>query len=68
LNSKKQELQELLKQTFDLKTEARFQNSLEKVIWVLFQKIEKASEISPTRVPYTKSSTVKFEIQSQIEL
>jgi hypothetical protein len=27
--------------------EARFQNSLEKVIWMLLQKIEKASEISP---------------------
>jgi hypothetical protein len=46
LNSKKQESQELLKQTFDLKMQARFQNSLEKVIWMLFQKIEKASEIS----------------------
>jgi hypothetical protein len=62
--------------------EARFQNSLEKVIWMLLQKIEKDSEISPPdetkpktkpklllllRVPNSKNFVNFFEADLQFE-
>jgi len=61
--------------------EARFQNSLEKVIWMLLQKIEKASEISPPdetkpktkpkllllRVPNSKNFANFFEADLEFE-
>jgi hypothetical protein len=63
--------------------EARFQNSLEKVIWMLLQKIEKDFEISPPdetkpktkpkllllllRVPNPKNFVNLFEADLQFE-
>jgi hypothetical protein len=48
LNSKKQRITRAFEADLRFENvEARFQNSLVKVIWMLLQKIEKYSEISP---------------------